>query len=215
MYSLVYEICRNKIDGHLNYALDGFNWVAKTERTVANAYCEGVVGYMRKVFDSLGPMDEGSRAGLHFSCCGHVAERMVKILSDRAVEGAGVEEGIPPVQRIDAYGLKNLSLDVIEFESFAEGTGVPQLVECFNELKNLVNALLDKELPALLHPENAAARRRKYPYLSMEKVGNILEKYVGTGMVRFRFISGLCSCCPKWLLLLNKTSSFCFLFCHL
>jgi hypothetical protein len=44
--------------------------------------------------------------------------------------------------------------------------------------------MVDPELPALLQPENAAARRRKYPFLSLEKVGNILEKYQGTGFVR-------------------------------
>lgn len=46
----------------------------------------------------------------------------------------------------------------------------------------LTTVMLDKELPVLLLPENAAARRRKYPILSLEKVGNILEKYQGTGM---------------------------------
>jgi hypothetical protein len=61
MYSLVYEICRNKIDAHLNYALEGFSWVQKSVRDMPNAYCEGLIGYMRNVFDSLGPMDEGSR----------------------------------------------------------------------------------------------------------------------------------------------------------
>lgn len=45
--------------------------------------------------------------------------------------------------------------------------------------------MLDKELPMLLLPENAAARRRKYPILSLEKVGNILEKYQGTGLVSY------------------------------
>jgi exocyst complex component 6 len=183
MYSLVYEICRNKIDGHLNYSLDGFNWVAKTVRDSPNAYCEGLIGYMRSVFDALGPMDEGSRAGLHFSCCGHVSERLVKILTDRALEpGQSAEDGsLAPIQRIDAFGLKNLSRDIAEFEKFAESTGVPQLVDTFNELKTVTHAMLDKELPTLLQPENAAARRRKYPYLSLEKVGNILEKYLGAG----------------------------------
>jgi hypothetical protein len=61
MYSLVYEICRTKIDAHLNYALEGFSWVQKNVRDMPNAYCEGLIGYMRSVFDSLGPMDEGSR----------------------------------------------------------------------------------------------------------------------------------------------------------
>ncbi len=142
---------------------------------------------MRSVFNSLGPMDEGSRAGLHFSCCGHVSERLVKLLSDRATDkndASGAEDGLAPIARIDAYGLKNLALDVEEFENFAESTGVPQLSECFNELKCLTTAMVDPELPAFIQPENAAARCRKYPFLSLEKVGNILEKYQGTGFVR-------------------------------
>eukprot|EP00934_Nitzschia_sp_Nitz4_P002496 Nitzschia sp. Nitz4//scaffold2_size372955//344230//347646//NITZ4_000476-RA/size372955-processed-gene-0.140-mRNA-1//-1//CDS//3329546937//2486//frame0 len=183
MYSLVYEICRTKIDAHLNYALDGFNWVAKSSRDMPNAYCEGLIGYMRSVFDSLGSMDEGSRAGLHFSCCGHVSERLVKILSDRPSEaGMSLDGGLPPISKIDAFGLKNLSRDVDEFRSFAESTGVPQLIDCFDELKSITDAMLDKDLPILLQPENSSHRKKKYPYLSLEKVGNILEKYVGAGM---------------------------------
>ena len=79
----------------------------------------------------------------------------------------------------DAFGLKNLSRDVDEFRKFAETTGVPQLVDCFDELKSITDAMLDKDLPILLQPENSNNRKKKYPYLSLEKVGNILEKYVG------------------------------------
>eukprot|EP00531_Pseudo-nitzschia_arenysensis_P017299 CAMPEP_0116135518 /NCGR_PEP_ID=MMETSP0329-20121206/11230_1 /TAXON_ID=697910 /ORGANISM="Pseudo-nitzschia arenysensis, Strain B593" /LENGTH=1159 /DNA_ID=CAMNT_0003630317 /DNA_START=246 /DNA_END=3725 /DNA_ORIENTATION=- len=184
MYSRVYECARGKIDAHLNYALEGFNWVQKSVRETPNAYCEGLVGYIRNVFDSLGPMDEGSRAGLHFSCCGHVAERMVKILSERTLaEGARPNAGsIAPISKIDAFGLKNLSSDVLEFKKFAASTGVPQLADCFDELKSITDAMLDPELPDLLRPENSDARKRKYPYVSLEKIGNILEKYTTGGM---------------------------------
>jgi len=183
MYSRVYECARGKIDAHLIYALDGFNWVQKTCRDMPNAYCEGLIGYMRSVFDSLGPMDEGSRAGLHFSCCGHVAERLVKMLSERPLEeGARLDGGIPPISKIDAFGLKNLSNDVNEFKKFASSTGVPQLADCFDELKSITDAMLDVELPTLLKPDHSEARKRKYPYLSIEKVGNILEKYSSAGM---------------------------------
>eukprot|EP00429_Kryptoperidinium_foliaceum_P016754 CAMPEP_0176031758 /NCGR_PEP_ID=MMETSP0120_2-20121206/15662_1 /TAXON_ID=160619 /ORGANISM="Kryptoperidinium foliaceum, Strain CCMP 1326" /LENGTH=253 /DNA_ID=CAMNT_0017365057 /DNA_START=104 /DNA_END=866 /DNA_ORIENTATION=+ len=183
MYSLVYEICRNKIDAHLNYALDGFNWVAKSARDMPNAYCEGLIGYLRSVFDSLGSMDEGSRAGLHFSCCGHVSERLVRLISERPTEGTsvGIHAGLPSISKIDAFGLKNLSRDVEEFRKFAEATGVPQLIDCFDELKSITDAMLDKDLPVLLQPEHSSQRKKKYPYLSLEKVGNILEKYVGAG----------------------------------
>jgi hypothetical protein len=90
--------------------------------------------------------------------------------------------GLVPISKIDAYGLKNLSTDVAEFESFADGTGVPQLRDCFTELRCIVDALLDKDLPMLLQPENEHKRRRKYPFLNLEKVCNILEKYQGPGM---------------------------------
>ena len=188
MYSMIYEICRSKIDAHLNYVLNGFNWVAKSVRTAPNPYCEGLIGYMKSLFDALGPMDEGSRAGLHFSCCGHVSERFVKILSEHSVEGGiNLDGGIPPISKIDAFGLKNLSRDVMEFQLFAESTGVPQLVDCFDELKSITDAMIDPDLPILLQPENSSHRKKKYPYLSLEKVGNILDKYVGSGggLVRF------------------------------
>jgi len=183
MYSRVYECARGKIDAHLTFALEGFNWVQKACRDMPNPYCEGLIGYMRNVFDSLGPMDEGSRAGLHFSCCGHVAERLVKHVSERALEdGKRSDGGLAPIAKIDPFGLKNMSNDVEEFKKFASSTGVPQLADCFEELKSITDAILDPDLPTLLMPENSDARKRKYPYVSLEKIGNILEKYSSVGM---------------------------------
>jgi len=183
MYSVVYEICRNKIDMLIDFSLENFSWVCKTSRNSPNAYAESLVEYMRGTFSCLGPMDDGSRAGLHFSCCGHVAERLVKLLTDPGedLDGRG-KGGIPPVARIDSFGLKNLATDIQHFESFADSTGVGQLRECFNELKCLATAMLDKDLPMLLLPENSTPRRKRYPFLSLDKVHCILEKYVGTGL---------------------------------
>ena len=182
-YSLVYEICRNRIDTHINFALENFNWVAKTVREKPNAYTEGLIGYLRSVFNSLGPMDEGSRAGLHFSCCGHVAERLVKLFAGKVGDTATMDNSsIAPIARIDGFGIKNLLTDCAELERFADSSGVPQLRDCFGELRTLATFLLDKELPTLVQVEQVNARRRKYPILSMEKVCNVLEKYVGTGL---------------------------------
>jgi exocyst complex component 6 len=170
-YSLVYEICRTKIDSHINIALENFNWVAKSIRENPNPYCDSLIGYLRTVFASLGPMDEGSRAGLHFSCCGHISERLVKLLSGKPGDTATMDDSaLPPLTKIDAFGLKNLLIDCEEFERFADSTGIPSLRDCFNELRILTSILLDKELPNLVLAENAALRRRKYPILSLEKV---------------------------------------------
>jgi len=185
MYSMVYEICRNKIDMLIDFSLENFSWVCKSVRDSPNAYAESIVEYMRTTFQCLGPMDDGSRAGLHFSCCGHVAERLVKLLTDPtedAEEKGKHASNIQPVAKIDAFGLKNLATDIQHFEAFADGTGVGQLRECFNELKCLTTALLDQELPILLLVENHQSRKMKYPFLSIEKVHSVLEKYVGIGL---------------------------------
>jgi len=181
MYSLVYEVSRNKIDVLMNFSLENFNWVAKSTRTTPNTYAESLIEYMKTTFSNLTPLDEGSRAGIHFSCCGYVAERLVRLLTDSAADGSH-EEGLPPINKIDAFGIKNLSVDVEAMKKFANTSEVPQLVECFSELDCLTSAMLDRDLPMLLQPSNQNARRRKYPFLSLDKLGNILEKYVGTGL---------------------------------
>lgn len=137
-------------------------------------------------------MDEGSRAGLRFSCCGHVAERLVKLLSAKPGDTAMFDDSsIPPITRIDAFRIKNLMMDCEEFERFADGTGIPQLRDCFNELRVLTSIMLHRDLPSLLLAENTAARRRKYPILSLDKVCNIVEKYVGTGLVSLFYVESL------------------------
>jgi hypothetical protein len=170
-YSMVYEICRTKIDSHINIALENFNWVAKSTRDSPNPYCESLVGYLKTVFAALGPMDEGSRAGLHFSCCGHVSERLVKLLSTRPGDTTAIDDAsLSPITKIDAFGLRNLLTDCEEFERFADYTGIPSLRDCFSELRILTSIMLDKELPTLLLPDQASVRRRKYPILSLDKV---------------------------------------------
>ena len=78
--------------------------------------------------------------------------------------------------------LKNLTLVVAELESFADGTGVPQLGECFNEYKEHAASMLDRDLPKLVLPENEIVRRRKYPFVSLKRIHDLLEKYQGTGL---------------------------------
>jgi hypothetical protein len=181
MYSVVYEITRNKLDTLIDFSLENFQWISRSARDTPNAYVESLIEYMRTTFSCLAPMDEGSRTGLHFSACGHVAERLVRLLTDPPESKA--VSNLPPISRIDAFGLKNLALDVQEFEKFADTTGVPQLGECFNELKCLTEAMIDRDLPFLLQAGNENVRRRKYPLLSLEKLVNILEKYNGLGLV--------------------------------
>jgi len=186
LYSLVSESLRNKIDAMLKFALDKFQWVSKAARTIPNTYCDGLIEYLKSTFRFLSAMDEGSSAGLHFSCLGHIADRLSYLLaasSDSTIPTTDDGEFLPTISKIDSYGIKNLLLDVREFQIFADNTKVPQLSECFNELKSLLEALLDPELPQLLQLQNEHTRKTKYPLLSLEKLLNVLDKYQVTTML--------------------------------
>ncbi len=151
-------------------------------------------------------LDEGPKAMLYFSTCGHITERMVQVIAGKIEDGdkkSKGNSGLSPISKIDAFGLKNLSLDVTALETFADGTGLPQLRTCFNELRWLTDALLDPDLPKLLSPENENARRRKHPFLQLDLIANVLEKYQGSGGLGGKLI-GSSSGAQKFLILEKK-----------
>jgi len=181
MYNMLFDMCVSKMDILMNFSLDNFNWVAKSFRDTSNTYTESLIEFMRKTFESLGPLDEGSRTGLHFSCCSHIAERLTNLLCEKVEPHIYNDTTKPEILKIDLYGLKNLNLDICAFEEYAENTGVKQLKDSFQEIKTLTSALIDAELPTLLQPENIKDRQKKYPVLSLEKLALVLDKYKDTG----------------------------------
>ena len=190
----IFNKCIHDIDMVLNFSLENFSWVAKSFNDRATGYAESLVEIMRNKFRCLGPLDEGSRDGLHHSCCTHIARRLVKILTERRDSfkwSSDHRDELQPIEKIDAYALKNLSLDIECFETYADSTGVRQLRESFAELRCLIFPLLDKDLTLLLQPDNAMERQRRYPSINLEKLGCVLDKYKEVGFVSIKYIHTL------------------------
>lgn len=151
-------------------------------------------------------LDEGPKAMLYFSTCGHITERMVHLIAGKIEDTdkkGKTNTLLSPIVKIDAFGIKNLSLDVQALELFADGTGLPQLRNCFNELRWVTDALLDPDLPMLLNPENENARRRKHPFLQLDLIANVLEKYQGSGGIGNKLL-GASGTAEKFLILEKK-----------
>ena len=137
-------------------------------------------------FNNVNVFKKAEKEGFCFGCCGHISSRIMGIV----VNGAGAfteteQEGdiVKSISKINSFGICNLSLDVAAFESFADGCGVPQLGECFRELKCFTEALLDRDLITLCSEENADERMLRYPTLDLIKLRAVLEKYQGTFML--------------------------------
>lgn len=184
MYTVLETVCKKKIDEHINISLVNFQWIAKSERTLPNVYIESLINYMRQTFEAVSLLDDGYKNGLHFSCCSQIADRLLGLLTDKPeAKDESNKDRLSPISKIDAFGIKNLSLDLKQLDAFAQTTGVPQLGQCFDELKCMVDICLDPDLPDLAQPQRAPTRRKKYPALKTPMLCSLLEKYVGIGMV--------------------------------
>jgi len=179
-YTLILNIVRNKIDSRLKSSLDNFNWVMKVERDIPNDYCDEMISDLRDVFNVICPMDETSVIGLKYSVFAHLSQRMSQLLVGD-VDNPSAYGGLSPISKIDAFGIQSLNIDILELQQFADSIGLPGLSDEFAAMECLTRAMLDKDLPLLLQPENMKNRRKRYQHLSMDKLVIILEKYQDHG----------------------------------
>jgi len=167
----VFYVIRVKIDGLLHFALDGVDWNAKSGNKQPNDFVEQLISFLRITFECLDPLSNVAREAMCFGACSHISNKMIGLLVGLDYD----DYGITPIQKINHNGIQNLALDVAAFETFSTGCGVPQLSECFRELRFFTLALLDRELVDLVADEDR--RMAKYPLLDLNKLKNVLDKY--------------------------------------
>jgi len=179
-----FQIARGKIDQLMAFSVAEAEWCEKKGRDEANEYCEQLINFLRVTFGNVDNFKMAEKEGFCFGCAGHIATRIMGMV----INGAGAFTDVPQdteitsIEKINGFGIQNLSLDVAAFQSFADGCDVPQLSLCFNELKCFTDALGDRELVRLCEEANSDERMAKYPMLDLLKLRAVLEKYVGAGM---------------------------------
>jgi hypothetical protein len=178
-----FQIARGKIDQLMSFSVEEAEWCEKKARDECNEYCDQLINFLRVTFGNVGIFKKVEKEGFCFGCTGHIASRIMGMVINGAGEFTDVQDAeIPSIRKINAFGVQNLSLDVAAFSSFADGCGVPQLSECFRELKCFTDALLDRELVSLCEESKSDERMSKYPMLDLLKLKAVMEKYVPVGM---------------------------------
>ena len=72
----------------------------------------------------------------------------------------------------------NIERDIHHLEAFADSCEIPQLKECFVEIKEIISALLNPDLPHMVidSPSSVGALKREYPKLDFAKLAIIYDK---------------------------------------
>mmetsp|Transcript_19040 Transcript_19040/g.24580 ORF Transcript_19040/g.24580 Transcript_19040/m.24580 type:complete len:864 (-) Transcript_19040:325-2916(-) len=159
------------IQGKLNDLLGGISFVnfepQKPSRE-PSPYVEDVTGYLRVTFMCSTHLSSVDREAIHFASCSFINNHLLLHILDE-------------VPKLNIIGISNFSRDLRAFEDFAGECGVAGLQECFAELRQLCDALLNPDFTGIMAAKET--RETLYPKVDPNKMITILEKYEGLGMI--------------------------------
>ncbi|GMI04551.1 hypothetical protein TrVE_jg11800 [Triparma verrucosa] len=179
----LHEMCKTKVSSLISFCIDETNWTGKKSRDSPNTYALEVINFLKITFSNTRSISEADLTSIFFTCAGHISIIMMGILINGS--GAYVNDtnyDVGYAEKINCYGVSDMRLDVGSLEAFCDDTGVSNLSQCFKELRQFTDALLDRDLGMLCEEENCEERMRRYPMLDLCKLKAVLEKYQGIGL---------------------------------
>jgi hypothetical protein len=100
------------------------------------------------------------KQGIHITSCRHIVNVLMSELAS--------------IKKFNILSIFNLNLDLRGFEDFVKKSKIPNLMENFSELRQLINLLLSGNIEEIL---DKPTREAKYFYLSNEKLIQFLDKF--------------------------------------
>jgi hypothetical protein len=125
---------------------------------------DSLVEFLTITFMCFTHLPQSVREAVHFTSCAKLAHGILDfLLSDR-------------VPKINIYALVALDADVKRLMAFADSCGIPDLRHCFDELHEMIKAVLHPDLAQL--GEDMHFRMKLFPHVSAEKLAQLLDKVV-------------------------------------
>ena len=156
---VLFELIDAKIDDFLS-ALQSPDLLPTTIAYAPSDYVTDLTAYLESTFLSLSHISASVREAVYFTSCRHIASTLSSYL-------------LNTVKRYNLIGLYNANSDLHVLENFALRCPVDNLVECFSEVRQLMDLLLVGEVEEVV---DAGKREKLYPHLSVAKVIKFLDK---------------------------------------
>ena len=131
--SVAIDVARDKIDLLMSFSLTCDHWDSSIVSVDASDYVTEIISYMKVTFSAVkSSLDAVGVDSFCFGCCGHVASRLMGCLVNGSGKFKDVDNGdVPIAEKVNVVGIWNFKRDVEELRTFADGTDVAQLGECF------------------------------------------------------------------------------------
>lgn len=162
-HGYIYELLQSKLEDLMS-SLVFVNWSAEKAPRAPNDAVLEMVEFMTVTFQWLSNLPATARDSAHFMCCSKISSGIIEHLRSKKLA------------KISIFSVSALDLDVKHLEAFAESTGVPQLKQCFDELKSLIGCLLDAQFAHDATHNAPIAFFSSYRHLDLECLAEIFEK---------------------------------------
>jgi hypothetical protein len=164
---LIFELLSAKIVDLLS-SLHFINWVPSILPSGPHDSISELVDYLRATFMWITYLPQTIREAAHFTCCGKINQGILEFILS------------PKVQKLNMLSVRALQLDFQLLDEFATGCGIPQLKDCFIPCRELINALMNRELVKFGDSSQRKVNhfQHLFPNLSVDNLFVMVEKLV-------------------------------------
>jgi len=163
----IFELLSAKIVDLLS-SLHFINWVPSILPSGPHDSVSEIVDYLRATFMWITYLPQTIREAAHFTCCGKINQGILEFILS------------PKVNKINMLSIRALQLDFQLLDEFASGCGIPQLKDCFIQCRELVNALMNRDL--VKFGESSIRKvnhfQHLFPKLDLDNLLIVMEKVV-------------------------------------
>lgn len=165
------EIMVSKVDEFFGLG-ENTVWVPTTPNQGPRDFVQDLSVFLATTMVYMDGVSQSIREAVFFNACKQIATLLLHPLTSGEVK------------RFNSAAVANLGKDLVCMEQFASNAEIPFLIDCFSEVRQLVDLLQAERLDEFLDP---AVRSQKYARLDVPVLVGILDKYRDDATSRFGF----------------------------
>ncbi|ORX59946.1 exocyst complex subunit Sec15-like protein [Piromyces finnis] len=158
----IFDIINEKIDVFVD--LSGYNWMPEKAATEPSSYIQDIINWLETIISTtLTNLPESIKSFVYFDAFNHLSSSLLKYLTQQS----------NGTQKMNIYFVETIDKDVASIEAFIESLNNPMVLDCFTELRQIINLLLSPNPENFLNP---SIKNRLYYSITIHPLIILLEK---------------------------------------
>jgi len=158
----IFDIINEKIDMFVE--LSGYNWMPDKPSSEPSSYIQDIISWLETIISTtLVNLPESIKSFVYFDVFNHLSSSLQKYLTQQT----------NGTQKMNIYFVETIDKDVSSIESFIESLNNPMILDCFTELRQLINLLMSPNPENFLNP---SIKNKLYYSINIHHLIILLEK---------------------------------------